>query len=314
MLLLNIILYIFSFIIIWLGSGLIVSSVDRFSRRLRLSSFAVSFILLGLLTSTPEFAVGLQAIADHDPEIFVGNLLGGIPVIFLFVIPALAILGNGINIKHELDKSNLIATLAVVFAPSLLVLDKKFSNPEGAVLIILYLVLILLIERKHGLLDKDNSEVLNIKAYSSKDVLKILFGIGLIFISSNIIVEKTMYFANLFSISAFYISLIVVSLGTNLPEFSLAIRSVFTRKKDVAMGDYMGSAAANTFLFGVFTLLNDGEVLTVNNFFITYLFISLALCLFYLFSASKNNISRNEGFILLGIYLIFAFLEFIGIH
>lgn len=305
----HLLIYIAAFGLVWLGSGFIVSAVARFSRKLKLSSFAISFVILGLLTSTPEFAVGLTAVSNHDPEIFVGNLLGGVVVIFLFVIPVLAILGNGINLKHDLDGKSMLATLGVILAPALLVLDRRISNPEGVVLIILYFVLLLLVQRNRGIFDRENSEVLNLKAYSYKDMLKLLFGVGLVFISSKLIVDQTLYFSEFFGISAFLISLLLLSIGTNLPELSLAVRSVITGKRDIAFGNYMGSAAANTLFFGIFTLLNHGEVVTESRFAGTFVFILAGLVLFYLFSRSKNNISRIEGIILLLVYIGFLGFE-----
>lgn len=309
MVFLNLFIYIAAFILIWIGSGWIVGPMARFSKKLKLSSFAVSFIILGLLTSLPELAVGLQSVGDHKPEIFVGNLLGGIPVIFLFIIPLLAIFGNGINLRHDIDRKTLLATLGVIAAPSLLILDKSVSIPESIILILLYFVLLLLIEKKHGIFDKNNTQVLNTKAYSYEDILKVFAGIVIVFLTSSIIVDKTLYFANFFAVSPFYISLIAISIGTNLPELSLAVRSVIIGNKDVALGDYMGSAAANTLLFGVFTLLNEGEVVTVNNFYMTFFFIVLGLGLFYFFSRQDKNISRREGLILLVLYALFVSFE-----
>ena len=181
MLAVNICIFILSFVVIWFGAGLIISSVSRFSKRFKLSSFAVSFVLLGLLTSTPEFAVGVQSIAQHDPEIFVGNLLGGIPVIMLFVIPLLAIFGNGISLKHEMDHGTLLATFGVIITPSLLILDKQVTTAEGVVMLILYFVLLILVERKHGFFDKSNLDLLNSRAFSFNDLIKILVGVGLVF-------------------------------------------------------------------------------------------------------------------------------------
>lgn len=310
MILLELFIYIFSFILIWFGAGLIVSSVDRFSHKLRLSSFIVSFVVLGLLTSTPELAVGLTAVSEHQPEIFAGNLLGGIPVIFLFVIPILAILGKGIAVKHDLDGRTLAATLVTILAPSVLLLDKKLSMIEGVILLLLYVILLIIIQSKHGFFDMKKN-ILEIKAYSYKDMLKLIIGIGIIFAASQQIVAKTEYFSALLKLSPFYISLIGLSLGTNIPELSLAIRSVFFGKKDIAFGDYLGSAAANTFLFGLLTLLYGGEVVTSNNFTVTFIFVALSLMLFYLFSRSKNAISRREGFILLFTYLSFVVAEYI---
>lgn len=315
MVLVNLLIYLTSFIFIWLGSGMIVRSVNKFSRKLRFSPFAISFILLGLLTSIPEFAVGMQAVSDNTPEIFIGNLIGGIAVLFLFVIPILAVLGNGINLKHELDNKTLLVTLSVILSPSILILDKRVSNFEGIILVILYFVLLLLVEKSHGIFDKGNAAFMDMKAYSLENIIKLLTGIGIVFVSSSIIVDKTELFAQVFNISPFYLSLVLVSLGTNLPELSLAARSIMVNKsapggKDIAMGDYMGSAAANTLLFGIFTILNNGEVLTITNYYVTFVLIFTALFLFFVFSASKKFISRIDGLMLLVIYLIFLILEF----
>ena len=305
----NIFLYILAFIFIWFGSGLIVSSASKFSSKLKLSPFAFSFIFLGILTSTPEFSVGLQAVAARNPEIFVGNLLGGIVVLFLVIIPLLAVFGNGISLKNELDNKTLLATLGVILAPSLFILDKKITTLEGAILVALYIILLFFVERKNGIFDRRNDQLLNIKAYSYRDLLKMLLGIGIVFVSSSIIVDKTTYFAGIFNISAFYIGLIIIALGTDLPELSLAIRSVISGKREIAMGDYIGAAAASTLLFGIFTLLHSGEVLTINNFIITFLFIIMALGSFYFFFRTKHYISRTNGFALLGLYVIFVIVE-----
>jgi len=309
MLISSVLLYITAFIVIWLGAGLIIQSVDRIAHKLKLSSFAISFFLLGLLTSIPETAVSFNAVTEGQPEIFVGTLLGGVAVIFLLIIPILAILGKGINLTHELSRKNLLLSLVVIAAPSLLVIDQRVSNPEGVLLIIFYLILFYFIQKKHGIFDNSKTEVLTLKAYSFVDILKVALGIGLVFISSDYIVHQTIAFSEIFQIPSFYISLIVLSLGTNLPELSLAIRAILSGKKEIAFGDYLGSASANTLLFGFFTLFNDGEVLTVNNFLMTFIFIALGLGMFYFFSKSEKNISIKEGAALLMVYIAFVVFE-----
>lgn len=309
MLFTNLLIYIVSFVLIWFGSGLLISSTSKFSKKLKLSSFAFSFVFLGILTSTPEFSVGLQAVADHDAQIFVGNLLGGIIVLFLVVIPLLAIFGNGINLKYELSNKQLLLTMLVILTPALLTLDKRVTNLEGLFMIASYLILLFVIQRKNGIFDRDNDQLLNIKAYSLKDFLKIILGLGIVFIASSLIVDKTIYFADYFSIPAFYISLIVIALGTDLPELTLAARSVISGKKDLAMGDYIGAAAVSTLLFGIFTLLHNGEVITVNNFFTTFIFITTALSLFFLFSFKDHFLSRLNGIIMMSVYVIFLAVE-----
>lgn len=306
--LINLLIYTLSFITIWIGAGLIISSATKFSKKLRIPAFTFSFVFLGILTSTPEFSVGLQAVANHDAEIFVGNLLGGIVVLFLVVIPTMAIFGKGINLKHQLSSSMLMLTSLVIALPTLFILDRKVTNFEGLIMIGAYLGLLFLIERKNGIFDNQNEQLLNAKAYSYKDFLYLIAGLGVVFVSSSLIVDKTIYFAEFFNISAFYVSLIVIALGTDLPELTLAIRSVISGKKDLAMGDYIGAAAVSTLLFGIFTIMHNGEIITVSNFFVTFIFITAALTLFYLFS-NKNHISRKNGLLMFAIYLLFLFFE-----
>lgn len=305
----DILFYITAFLAIWLGAGFIISSVDRLARKLKLSSFAISFFILGIMTSIPEMAISATAVAEHNPEIFVGTLLGGTIVIFLLILPVLAILGKGIRINHDLNDKNILLSLTVTAAPGLLVIDHRITNIGGLFLVSLYAFLFYVIQKKHGIFDHAEERVMNLKAYTFLDLIRVILGVGVVFISSQYIVNQTIAFSAQFNVPTFYLSLLLLSVGTNLPELSLAVRAVFSGKKDIAFGDYLGSAAANTLLFGIFTLVNDGEVLTVNNFLVTFLFTVTGLGLFFFFSRSKRDISVTEGMILLFIYILFIIFE-----
>lgn len=305
---LPVLVYLFSFLVIWLGSGLIVSSVDKLARKLKVSSFAFSFFVLGILTTIPELSVGLVAISRGDPEIFVGNLIGGVIVIFFLIIPLLAIFGNGIKLTSQLKTKNLLLAFIVMIAPVFLVMDKKLSRSEGTTLLGLYFLLFYFIQKEKGVLDSGNKEALSLESFSIVGLAKILAGIGLVFAASHFIVEKTLYFAQIINVSPFYLSLIAVSLGTNLPELSVGIRSIAAKKKQVAFGNYIGSAAANTLLLGFLTIIGPGDIFTVNGFIRLFIVIFLGFGLFFYLSRSKNDISRKEGFLLLLLYLAFIIL------
>lgn len=230
-------------------------------------------------------------------------------MLFLMVIPVLAIVGNGINLKNELEHSTLLTALGVILAPAIFILDRRVTNVEGGILIILYLLLLYIIERKNGIFDPNNDQLQDVKAYSYKDILKILVGIGIVFVSSSAIVDKTVIFSEVFSVPTFYISLLVIALGTNLPELSLAIHGHVSGKKDIAMGDYLGSSAVNTLLFGIFTIFHNGEVLTISNYLVTFFFMAVAVSVFYFFVALKGAISRRDGLLMLALYVVFVVSE-----
>src|SRR5690606_32898703 len=113
-------IYIISFLAVWLGSGLVLDAVTKLAQRLKLPAFTVSFFILGLMTSLPEMSIGLTAISDGLPQIFVGNLIGGTVVIFLLVIPLLSLANKGLSSPRQLNQRLLVLILAVAFAPALL--------------------------------------------------------------------------------------------------------------------------------------------------------------------------------------------------
>ena len=304
----NLAVFIISFLAIWFGSGLIIKSVDKISRKLKVSSFAISFFLLGILTSIPEISLSLAALSEGKTEIFVGNLIGGIIVIFFLIIPLFAVLGNGIKLTNKIESTKLIYAFIVLLTPLISVMDKRVTVTEGVFMIILAAVLFFTVEKNKGILDGDN-EMLHLKRYSLHDILKILLGIGLIFVASNLIVDKTIYFGTLLNIPAFFISLIVLSLGTNIPEISLVFRAIVDKKKDVAFGNYLGSATVNVVLFAIMTILSGGEVLTVNNFWKALVVCIIGFSAFYHFTKSKHDLSRQEGAVLLIVYAVFLLVE-----
>jgi cation:H+ antiporter len=174
----------------------------------------------------------------------------------------------------------------------------------------MYVVLFYFIEKKDGLLVNVREEINVLKdKHAVEDLIELVLACVIVFITSHYIVDQTIYFSQLFNISSFLISVIVLSLGTNLPELSLAIRSVLEGKREVALGDYLGSAAANTLLFGIFTLLNGSRINVESYSYKTMAMMLLGLGLFYWFSRSKQDISRREGKILLTVYVLFLVVE-----
>lgn len=308
-LLINTVIFVFSFFFIWFGAGLIVKNISKFSHHLKISSFSLSFFLLGFLTTLPELTVGINAIFDKKPEIFVGNLIGGIVVLFSLIIPLLTIVNGKVILNHDLDNKNLILVILYLILPLTFIADQKLNLIEGIFLIVFYLIIFYLLEKKQTFLEKISNELIDHKKTFFTDILKILLGIGVVVFASHFIVEKTIYFSRLFHVSPFFVALIIISLGTNLPELSLIIRSIKEKKQQIAFGDYLGSATTNVFVLGILTIVNGEDVFVPNHFYQYALFILISLILFYLFIKSENKLSVKEALVLLFIYIIYLFFE-----
>jgi cation:H+ antiporter len=314
MTIITVLLYFAAFIGLWVGSGLIVSSIKQVAQKIHIPSFTFSFFVLGILTSIPEMAVGINALSENHPEVFVGTLLGGIIVIFLLAIPLLAVIHKRVQIKKHLSNKSILVTLGVILTPAIFTLDKVITNTEGFIMIALYIMLFFIIRTKQSFLGRLQQLVSKEqKNPQNSSIIKLILGIVIVYFTSRFIVNQTITAAEFYGIPTFVVSLIVLGLGTNLPEIALAIRSLTSKAEDIALGDYLGSAAANTLLFGIFTLLTNGNVVTEKNFIVTFLIITFALGMFFLMTRGKSVLSRKHGLVLIACYAAFIASEYFSL-
>ncbi len=305
-------LFFISFIILWFSAKMVIEAVKHFSKSIRVSSFVTSFLILGILTSISEMSVGVNSLINHRPEVYVGNLIGASFVILLFIIPVLAIFNRGINLKQKLDTPRLILFLALIFSPSVITLDGRISRFDALIIFCLYGVFLYFFQKQENVWEHISS--LGVKQKPDfKNVAKIFIGAALIFIAGNLLVDKTVYFADLIHIPSFIISLMMISIGTNLPELVIAFNSLRHKNSDVAFGDYVGSAATNPLLFAIFTIINGSFSIANQGFNLTFFIILFGYILFFLFARSKSTISPKEGLALFLVYLIFLSAQAIEI-
>ena len=81
------------------------------------------------------------------------------------------------------------------------------------------------------------------------------------------------------------------------------------QKNNIAFGDYLGSAVANTLLFGLLILLNGNFGVTGEKFFVTAGLMIAGLIAFYISASSKRKISRFEGCVLICFYILFLITQ-----
>lgn len=304
----TILLFIFAVFLLWKASAIVLEALEAFSNSTRLSSFIVSFLILGILTSLTEISVGLNAVIEGKPGIFVGNLIGGSFVILAGIIPFLAMTNGGVVLKKNLSNGQLMTFMILLLSPSLVILDGFVSVPDAILVLLLYGMFVYFLQKKEGVVG-----ALSSPSISRKDLLhglaRIFLGAGLIFLASHIIVDATVFFAEALRISPFLVSLLVLSIGTNLPEISIALKSAKSGRSDIAFGDYVGSAAFNVMLFGFFTLLHGPFALEAKGFSVSFGLIALGYAAFFLFARSKSRLSPMEGMVLLMIYLLFLLTQ-----
>lgn len=312
----HILSFLLAISVIWFLSGILIDATDDVARRYRKPGFAVAFFVLGFLTSIGEISVATNATLQSIPQVSAGNLMGASLVIMLFIIPLLAVLGNGIPMTRALLPSTVALLLFVVLLPALFALDGTIAPYEGSLMLVLYGFLILRVRKKvpahetvAETLRETRTNLISTRYATAMDIAKIIAGAVFIFIAGNVLVDESAYFARLFSIPVSFVGLLLLSIGTNFPELVIAVRCVLGRHKDIAFGDYMGSAAANTLIFGLLAVANGTFSIVMSEAVLTCAIAAIGLTLFFLFARTKETLSRTEGGILLGLYICFLVFQ-----
>lgn len=304
---------IIGFIGMWFGAGIVVKTTELISKNLHLSSFVVSFLLLGTLTTIPEISILFTSLQQGDVKISLGNLMGGILVIMTFIIPGFSIVKDGINLKNTFEKDILGFVVLFALLPFLLSYDKVFNGLDGLIILFSY---IFLIYKVIQLQSKKTTQELNSFLSSNvkiidliKQLLILPLGLFIIFVCGDILSDQMIYFGSLFNVNTFIISFLILGIGTNLPEISIMIRALKNKYLDIALGDYFGSIVANLLLISLAIILG-GPINIQDNVALTVSYVIISFTLFYLFFRLNNKLSAYEGYIILSLFVIFYILKF----
>lgn len=288
----------FLFYILGRSADIIISNLRRLGAGLGLNLFFLG-IVLGLFTSSPELAVGVNAIVNDVPNIAIGNLFGGLFVLFGLILGSSLILNRSVRTASNA----LLWPLAVLYLvfPLLLGLDGSLSSRDGMLLITAYIALLFYASRiyKHH-----RRRVLYRDQISA--IFWVITGLVLIIVVSNIIVRTTLALLANLGLSPFVIGLLAFSIGTNLPEIIVMLRSWRRHARALSVSSLLGSALANISILGFLAVMRPLPITIDASFIIMVSFLLVLVLLLFSFASTERRLTRVEGAALLGIYVLFV--------
>ncbi len=305
----DIFLPLISIILVFIFGIGILYVVNKITSLAHISSFLFSYFLLGCFTTMAEISVGIHSIIDDKDSVFVGNLIGGIIFLMAFLVPLIGVLSSEIKIYKSVKKSNLIYLLGYLVLPFLCILDNQVDVFDAVLLILGYVLISWKLSRE----DIDKQKITYIFNFHTIQKLLFLFLVllflvlGLMYVS-NYVVDLIIRLSSGLGKSYFDFSFLLLPVITNMPEMIIALVSILKKQKNVAIGNYLGSATFSVFLIGVFSLFTGRIFLDTNPIFI-FLFFLFMIVLIYYFLDSENKLTKKESFILLILSLLFFAIE-----
>ena len=138
----------------------------------------------------------------------------------------------------------------------------------------------------------------------------ILFGLGLLVVSSNFFVDATANTARQYKIPPLITGIVIVGFATSVPEIVVGIDSAIKDRVHIAVGNAIGSNIANIgLILGITALFFPFEVrsVTIKKIYIL-MSVSLLIPLFLIWPQSDLSLTRNDSIVLLSCLVISFFL------
>jgi cation:H+ antiporter len=184
-------------------------------------------------------------------------------------------------------------------------LNGYYSRLEGAILILaggfFYYVMFKQNINTSGILENGRDKY--------KNILMLLLAMAFLLVGSNFTVNSAMSIAGFMSVSPILIGMLVVGLGTTIPELFFSLKSIRNKDDDLAVGDILGTVLADaTILVGVLSFISP-FYFPVKIIYVTGIFMLLASFVLFKFMYSDKFISKQEGYLLFVFWLVYVFTE-----
>jgi len=283
---------------------LVVNNLVKIAQYYELREFVIGFIIIAIATSIPEIFVGISSALSQIPSLSLGNIIGSNIINLTLIIGVATLLGKRIKIEKEIEKRDIIYTSIIAILPIILFLDHELSRFDGILLFIAFsFYIIRLISRSRHF-----KRVSNGVARKEVPIRLITFITSLIIllISARFIVEYASLLIVDLALPPILIGLVIVSIGTTLPELSFEVYSILKGFSGMALGNLLGSVVINsTLALGITSIILPIQAY-FPSFIIGTLFLLINLILFIIFAKTEKEISWKEGIILIMLYVIFT--------
>lgn len=239
--------------LIW-GADMLIEESERIALRFHISEFVIGATLIAIGTSLPEMAASISASLEGKSQMAVANVIGSNIFNIAMILGVIFIIAKSINPDRDFFAKDSYWALVPIMVFVLMILDGEISRFDGILLLLLMGAYILfLLSEATGLINDQLEELSNEieeegKATFawSKTLPLLLLGFILVVVGANFTIESASSIATSFGVSEWVIGIIMLSLGTSLPELIVGVTAALKNRVEMAIGNIIGSNMANT--------------------------------------------------------------------
>lgn len=309
--LLNIILCLAGFVLLYYGADWLVKGASSLAARLGISPLVIGLSVVAIGTSIPEILVSIIAALGGQGNMALGNVVGsnicnmalgmGLAACFFPIVAAPAIVRR--------DMPIMLLIFVIVFGFLARSVVGRWEGVILIVLMVLYLVFYYLLANKKGY----KAAIENTPAVKSGVRQLLLIVLGVIFLAAGAKFTVSAASALMLSLGASerLVGLTIVAVGTSLPELITSIVAAAKKESAISLGNIIGSNVFN--LFGALGLSAVfAPVVIPEGFFapggvwIDYLVMLIFCALPCVIMWKRAVIGRKGGLLLVVLYIVYV--------
>jgi len=279
-------------ILLCIGGYAIVSGGVALAKKLQISSMIIGLTVVAYGTSTPELAASLLAAFNSHTELILGNIIGSNISNVGMVIGISAIFAPLLISKITVSR-----WIPIMIGVSLLVIgmsyDGEISQIDGLILIAaligftLYTIKTVKNQKtqESKIVENDSIEGelflsrYKIETYPQSFAL-IVVGVILLFLGGHLTVDGAVGIAETLGLSQLIIGVVIVAIGTSLPELITSVIAIAKKETDIGVGNIVGSNIYNILLILGVSATIIGIPVSTDAFSSYYIMIAFSLVLF----------------------------------
>lgn len=303
----NLLIFILSLFLVVKGATLAIKYSAKLAEHFNISKYVIGFIVVAFISILPETLISINSAIKGIPEFGLGTLFGS-NIADLTLIFAILILSarRGMKIESKVLQNVRLYPFFLLL-PIIFGLNGHYSRIEGAALIISGAIFYYFVFRNGA----GASGVFRNGDGKYKNLFLLLFAMALLLVGAHFTVTSATALAHALQITPILIGMLVVSLGTTMPELFYSLKALKKKEDGLAIGDILGSVLADaTIVIGILAFIGP-FYFPVKIVYITGTFMVVASLVLLKFMRSGRSITKKEGFMLLAFWVAYAVIEFI---
>ncbi len=304
----TLVILIIALIVLAQGAGLATQYAEKIAEGFKVSRYMVGFVIVSFVSILPETMIAINAALKGEPALGIGTIFGSNVIDLTLIIAILVFYAGKRGLKAEkgLTKKLMVYPLFLTI-PFLLGLDGFYSREEGLTLIIVGIIFYYFVFRNSVGTSGHQTDVRR----RGRNVLIFLVGMALMLVGAHYTTSAAVDLAVALDVTPILIGVLIVSLGTTLPELFFSAKAVRYKKDALAIGNVLGAVLADaTVVVGLVAVIEPFSFPRT----IAYVagsFMVLGSVFLIRSMRSQYKIVRREAAVLLAIWVLYIATELI---